>query len=80
MNPQSPIASATVVTTRAPAKMSSAPAASAMASACGKERGRTSTRSVKRHVLHGARHRADVARMAGIDEDDANEGRHALLF
>ena len=49
-------------TMRAPARMSSAPAASALASACGNERGRTSTRSDERHVLHGARDRADIAR------------------
>src|ERR1700722_6733190 len=28
------------------------------------------------HVFHGSRTRADIARMAGIDEDDANESCH----
>src|SRR5450631_3015516 len=40
------MASATLLTMRAFARMSSAPAASALESACGNERGRTSTRSV----------------------------------
>src|SRR4029077_18847258 len=46
MKPQSATASDTVDTTRAFARMSSAPAASAFDSACGNDRGRTSTRSV----------------------------------
>ena len=45
MKAQSATACSTLSTTRAPAKMSSAPAASAVDSACGKERGRTRTRS-----------------------------------
>src|ERR1700719_4081425 len=45
MKAQSLMASATLDTMRAPAKTSSAPAANALASACGNERGRTSTRS-----------------------------------
>ena len=32
------------------------------------------------HVLHGARDRTDIARVAGIDQDDANGSAHALLF
>src|ERR1700679_786714 len=47
MNWASPMASATVATVRAPLRMSSAPAASALASAWGKERGRTRTKSVR---------------------------------
>src|SRR6267378_7200531 len=34
----------------------------------------------ERHVLHGTRNRPDISGMAGIDEDDANVVRHALLF
>src|SRR6202789_1197771 len=45
MKAQSATASSTLSTTRAPAKMSSAPAASAVDSACGNERGLTRTRS-----------------------------------
>src|SRR5665213_2978361 len=45
MKPQSLIASATVVTMRAPSRISSAPAASALACAWGNERGRTRTKS-----------------------------------
>ena len=35
---------------------------------------------IERHVFHGARDRADIAGMARIDQDDANESSHALLF
>ena len=45
-----------------------------MASGCGNCRGLTSTSSLELHVLHGARHCADVAGVRGLDQNDANVG------
>ena len=75
-----PSASATVSTTRARASRSSAPEARAVASACGNCFGCTSTSSLERHVLHGARDRPDVARVRGLDENDADrDGSHGRV-
>jgi hypothetical protein len=60
--------------------MSSAPAASALASACGKERGRTSVRSLSAMFFMARATEPILPGWLGIDEDDANESGHALLF
>ena len=44
-----------------------------LASGCGKSLGRTSTSSLERHVLHGARAGADIARVRGFNQDDADQ-------
>ena len=72
--PQSATAAVTLSTTRARASRSSAPEARAVASGVRKGLGTHQHQLGERHVLHGARHRPDVAGMRGLDEHDANGG------
>ena len=60
--------------------MSSAPAASALGLRMRKRPRPHQHELIERHVFHGACDRADVARVARLDQDDANESGHALLF
>ena len=80
MNAQSAIASATVSTTRARAENVVRTRRQRIRFRMRKRARPHQNQVGERHVLHGARDRADIARMAGIDEDDANESGHALLF